>query len=92
MCGAYTQELVLLNTLHPHAESNGDCRFHRLRYKLAPVGTAEVSLGELQQIVMPEQTSTVPVPAGAAVTVSAAPSVVTDTDSALSSSISFKAP
>jgi hypothetical protein len=64
-------------------------RFHRLRYKLSPVGAHEVTLGELQQIVMPEQaTPTV----GSVSTLNAIPAIPSDLDSANSSTILFKAP
>jgi hypothetical protein len=68
-------------------------RFHRLRYKLAPVGVQEVTLGDLQQFVMPEQqlSSGVGVKNTAssvfdAINVSSSSGVV------VSSTISFKAP
>jgi len=69
-------------------------RFHRLRYKLAPVGAHEVTLGELQQFVMPEQQLS----SGAALEntslleVAAAPVVSANSGAAVSSTISFKAP
>jgi hypothetical protein len=76
----------------PASGVNNACRFHRLRYKLAPVGALEVSLGELQQMVVPEQASREAGSGSRAVTVGAASAIPSDVGSDIFSTISFKAP
>jgi hypothetical protein len=101
----HKSEFSAISSTQPkdHQICNRTFRFHRLRYKLSPVGALEVSLGELQQIVMPEQISSVAgsgspdIAIGAApatvsdISIGAAASIVSDAGSAISSTITFRA-
>ncbi len=82
---------IVLNLLT--TDAHPPFRFHRLRYKLAPVGVREVTLSDLQQFVMPEQQ----LPSGIGVENIAssdldAPDVSSSSGVVVSSTISFKAP
>ncbi len=73
--------------------SHTQIRFHRLRYKLAPVAVKEVSLGELQHFVMPDhQLSSGEAVGNTVLSVVEAPAVSASFDAGISSKISFKAP